>query len=248
MLFRKRSKESLSAKPSSPREEDILLQLEEEAFRKVAQDRAKNLQITEPSPKEPTIDPIEITWDESEEGVYSPEEVESTSFFARLPESLRPQEEPSLAALYIRRQAWQDVLSHLGSNLKVEQGGLLLGRALHDTAKNLSILLIEQTVVAPEGVETTHSFSYTSETWQAIFPQIQQMPEDWTILGSYHSHPNMGVFLSKTDLATQADIFSHPWQIAVVVDPVRNEAGFFVGVEGVKCESWYLLPDDLLLA
>lgn len=243
MLFRKRSNKKQTPQSPSPAEEDVLLLLEEEAFRKTAEARAKALPPSLAEPTSAEVDALEIAWDDSEEGVYHPESVESTAYLRNLPESLRPKQEPLMAVLFIRRQAWKDVLSHLGSNLKVEQGGLLLGRALHDTAKSLYILIIEQTVVAPEGVETTHSFSYTSETWQAIFPSIQQMPENWTILGSYHSHPNMGVFLSKTDLATQADIFSHPWQIAVVVDPVRNEAGFFVGVEGTRCPHWCVAPD-----
>ena len=125
----------------------------------------------------------------------------------------------------------------------MERGGLLAGRALYDSRLNSYILLIEEALVAPEGVETATSFSYTAETWAAIFPRFRELPAHWTLLGSYHSHPNFGVFLSRVDLDTQENIFPHPWQIAVVVDPVRNEEGFFIGEKGAPCKDWYILPN-----
>jgi len=117
----------------------------------------------------------------------------------------------------------------------------LIGRALHDTRLNLYLLLLEEALPAPKGIETATSFSYTSETWAALFPHFQEMPANWTLMGSYHSHPDMGVFLSRVDLDTQENIFPHPWQVAIVVDPVRHEEGFFVGEKGVPCDDWYVV-------
>jgi len=46
-------------------------------------------------------------------------------------------------------------------------------------------------------------------------------------LGWWHSHPDFGCFLSSTDLATQRSIFSEPYHIALVVDPIQNYYSFF---------------------
>lgn len=47
------------------------------------------------------------------------------------------------------------------------------------------------------------------------------------IVGWWHSHPNFGCFLSGTDLHTQEVFFPEPYQVALVVDPIRDEFQFF---------------------
>ena len=54
----------------------------------------------------------------------------------------------------------------------------------------------------------------------------QQFPGE-VILGWHHTHPNFGIFLSGYDLFIHQHFFSEYWQIALVVDPLRNEFGFF---------------------
>ncbi|MFX1453054.1 MAG: Mov34/MPN/PAD-1 family protein, partial [Promethearchaeota archaeon] len=51
--------------------------------------------------------------------------------------------------------------------------------------------------------------------------------ENLRIIGWWHSHPSLGCFLSPTDLLTQKYFFYKEYQIALVVDPVRNEFEFF---------------------
>ena len=47
------------------------------------------------------------------------------------------------------------------------------------------------------------------------------------VLGWWHSHPGFGCFLSPTDLKTQEYFFPESYQVALVVDPVRDELEFF---------------------
>jgi len=47
------------------------------------------------------------------------------------------------------------------------------------------------------------------------------------LIGWYHSHPGYGVFLSHTDVASQVTFFNQPYHVALVVDPLRSEYGFF---------------------
>jgi proteasome lid subunit RPN8/RPN11 len=46
------------------------------------------------------------------------------------------------------------------------------------------------------------------------------------IVGWYHSHPNIGVFMSGTDMRTQQAFFYHDWSVSIVYDPVRQDIGF----------------------
>jgi proteasome lid subunit RPN8/RPN11 len=47
------------------------------------------------------------------------------------------------------------------------------------------------------------------------------------IVGWYHSHPGYGVFLSDADIISQATFFTQPYHVALVVDPIRQQHGFF---------------------
>jgi proteasome lid subunit RPN8/RPN11 len=47
------------------------------------------------------------------------------------------------------------------------------------------------------------------------------------VVGWHHTHPGFGVFLSGYDLFIHQHFFREPWQIALVIDPQRQELGFF---------------------
>ena len=65
------------------------------------------------------------------------------------------------------------------------------------------------------------------------------------IVGWWHSHPNFGCFLSSIDLLTQKSFFYKSYQVALVVDPVRNELEFFTldksTQKGYKPRSYAIL-------
>ena len=180
-----------------------------------------------------------IEWEESAD-VYAPTEIIAPEFVLTLGLARPPAILPQQAYIFIHRPTLERVQAHLRGNLEVEQGGLLLGQAFFDPALRSYLLLIRDALPAPDGIETPTFFGYTTASWRSLTPQLQQMPPDWTVIGSYHSHPNMGVFLSETDLDTQEEIFCADWQIALVIDPVKDEIGFFVGKDGQKCGEWYV--------
>ncbi|TFF98322.1 MAG: hypothetical protein EU541_06980 [Promethearchaeota archaeon] len=47
------------------------------------------------------------------------------------------------------------------------------------------------------------------------------------VLGWWHSHPNLGCFLSSTDLSTQKFFFPESYQVALVIDPMKKNYKFF---------------------
>jgi hypothetical protein len=70
---------------------------------------------------------------------------------------------------------------------------------------------------------------FTPEAWAHISGLIEEDYPDLAIVGWYHSHPGLGVFMSGTDRSTQNAFFNHPWNVAVVVDPIAHNTGWFAG-------------------
>lgn len=185
--------------------------------------------------------PAGITWQEQED-VYGPRRVEMAAFLTGLGLKRAALIARGQRAVYIRKAALQEIRRHVASDTKVELGGLLLGHAAHDPDSDAWATIVERSAAATGAETSARSITYTQEAWNSILPAMQRMDESWTLVGSYHSHPGMGVFLSSTDLETQAAVYSQEWQVALVVDPVSEDLGFFLGPEGDPCEDWYLLP------
>ncbi len=57
--------------------------------------------------------------------------------------------------------------------------------------------------------------------------RLKRKNNNLRIVGWWHSHPGFGCFLSKTDLHTQEFFFPQSYQVALVVDPVKNIFNFF---------------------
>jgi proteasome lid subunit RPN8/RPN11 len=176
----------------------------------------------------------EIVWSEQTD-VYRPRPIDAPSYVASLslPRATRVRAGESI--VLIRKAAYAVIAGHLRSDVAIELGGLLGGEALYDRGLDLFVVVIEVALPALNGTGTATTFSYTPAAWEAILPAWKQMNSEWTIVGSYHSHPGMGVFLSSVDRTTQAEIFPHDWQVAMVVDPVANTTGLFMGVSGKPC-------------
>lgn len=163
----------------------------------------------------------DIIWIESTD-VYQPFEVEYTSFTQQysLP--------PYFSSIYIADSAVNSLLRHLSSHLTVEQGGVLFGHAYKDSEFGI-YTEIEAAIAAPATISTETSFKLTPDSWDGILKNAKKLSSKTTIVGWYHSHPNLGVFMSATDMKTQQACFSHPWSVSIVCDPVRKEIGYFQG-------------------
>jgi proteasome lid subunit RPN8/RPN11 len=224
-----------------PPQADLLAAAEEEAFQtEAANKQARLAGISLPSEEVIAAEELPVVWEERED-IYRPVVVDVMEIIRTLGLSSALEIKAGQSVILLRRAACDALQQHLRRDLGVEQGGLLMGQVFHDVRRGSYLILIERAVEAQSGVKTAVRFEYTSATWEALMPQLQELPSDWTIVGSYHSHPDLGVFLSPTDLATQEGIFAHDWQIALVVDSIRNETGFFLGRTGIPCLHWHII-------
>lgn len=126
----------------------------------------------------------------------------------------------------IRHSVYNDIYRHGSSNPSREVGGLLLGNVTADDrgSYRVDVAASVQAAAAP-GNRTQMQF--TGETWRQLTESALRDFPGFKVVGWYHTHPNLGTFLSGDDINAHDIAFSHPWHIAVVCDPVRNEFSVF---------------------
>jgi proteasome lid subunit RPN8/RPN11 len=131
--------------------------------------------------------------------------------------------------VYFTKDVEQAIESHLNTE-PYELGGLLLGKVFKvpfvGSAKYPWITLVEKSLPSQEYKNSSVSLRMGTEVWNRASTILQN---GLMIVGWYHSHPNLGVFFSGTDRATQSAFFNHPYALGVVIDPVRKERKCFFG-------------------
>jgi proteasome lid subunit RPN8/RPN11 len=109
-----------------------------------------------------------------------------------------------------------------------EVGGLLIGDVVvWDGTPYVDVeaaLPGERTRAGPAHI------TFTADTWAELLRRKEkEFPDRW-IVGWYHSHPRMGIFLSEMDVTLHRHFFPQPWHVALVVDAQDEELGFFCRV------------------
>ena len=203
---------------SSTDSKDILEESEHAAYEQAA----RVIQARKLTPTKAVPAPEVVQWQDHAD-VYHPALMELAEAARHLGLPTKVSCEKRKSILCIDTQALSDIRTHLASNTKVELDAYLVA--------------VQQYIPAEGGKETPISFEYTSETWNALYPKLQQLTEGTTVVGSCHSHPGLGVFLSTTDIETQATVFSQEWQIAIVHDPIKDDIGYFISDRGVPIQQ-----------
>ena len=182
----------------------------------------------EPSPDFPAEN--QIVWLDSEE-VYKPIPKAIVDF-----KQERGISDRSNKRVYIQNSAIDNLKTHLESNTRVEQGGILFGNAYEDRQHGIYVE-ITAAVAALSTLGTAAYLQFTSASWQSIMDYAEINHPEENIIGWYHSHPNLGVFMSGTDMRTQEAFFYHPWSVSIVRDPVRARTGYLLGDKAELVEA-----------
>jgi proteasome lid subunit RPN8/RPN11 len=133
---------------------------------------------------------------------------------------------PDDLPIFVDLDTLRDLEAHALSDTRVELGGVLLGGQYEDEERR-SFVVIADSLRARHYESTLGSFKFTHETWADFTRQRAVLPEDWQIVGWYHTHPHWGVFLSEWDHFICAHFFSRPADVALVIDPCQDDRGFF---------------------
>ena len=116
------------------------------------------------------------------------------------------------------------IYAHVFANPDREVGGVLVGRAATDA----HLPEVIGAIPAVGATERRAALTFTQQAWSHMHAHLEvDFPADARIVGWYHSHPDIGIYLSDQDLFIHRNFFALPDQIAVVVDPIALSEGAF---------------------
>lgn len=134
--------------------------------------------------------------------------------------------------LVITQDVLAGVTEHVYQSLETELGGFLLGNRYRCPNTNLDFVVMDQ-ISGAMILETTEFRSGpANDSWTRLSDELGGKFRGKVVLGWYHSHPRMDVFLSSRDVEVHQERFSQPWATALVVDPAKNTGGFFCWING----------------
>ena len=131
-------------------------------------------------------------------------------------------------AVFMTQKAYVRANVHAQSDLDNEVGGWLIGSWREDQITGEEYIVIERCLPALYARRGSAYLTFTQDSQLAMFEVMEEKYPDKELVGWYHTHPKMSVFLSTYDLFLHNSFFPHPWQVALVMEPHANLAGFFV--------------------
>jgi len=128
----------------------------------------------------------------------------------------------------------EDILNQIKKlcrNSDKEIFGYLIGVILK--WKNKKYIIIKNQIYVKNAVRSdkfiTSQIEGTAGEFEKEFQKLKlkRKDKDLRVVGWWHSHIDLGCFLSETDIQTQEFFFPESYQVALVVDPIRNTYKFF---------------------
>ena len=112
-------------------------------------------------------------------------------------------------------------------DVRVEQGGVLLGKRCYDPEKDIHFAVVTKVITADDAIGSSGHLDITHECWKKIHDMKdiynEKSVENAIILGWFHTHPNMlSCFMSGTDRNTQNLFFNGDNTYSIVINPQRH--------------------------
>ena len=133
-----------------------------------------------------------------------------------------------VVSVFVTRSAYIRVCVHSSSSDTVEVGGVLVGQWCADEETGEQFVVVKHALPARHTRQGSVYLTFTQDTIVELHDQIEKRFPSDKIVGWFHTHPRMGVFLSHYDTFLHKNFFPDPWQVALVVEPYSSVAGFFI--------------------
>jgi proteasome lid subunit RPN8/RPN11 len=134
--------------------------------------------------------------------------------------------------VFVTRLAYLRLAEHSASDLESEVGGILVGSWSVDSDLGQEFIVIDSALPARFTRQGSVYLTFTQDSLVDLHAEMDDHFPDKQIVGWYHTHPGMGVFLSSYDAWLHHHFFPEPWQVALVMDPVSSAGGFFIRQPG----------------
>lgn len=133
-----------------------------------------------------------------------------------------------VVSVFVDRAAYIRVSVHSCSSDTVEVGGVLVGEWCVDEETGDQFVIVKHALPARHTHQGSVYLTFTQDSLVDLHDQIEKRFEDERIVGWYHTHPRMGIFLSHYDTWLHKNFFPEPWQVALVIEPYSSLGGFFI--------------------
>ena len=130
--------------------------------------------------------------------------------------------------VFLTQQAYTRACAHAGSDIDNEVGGWLVGKWCSDKSTSKEFIIVEKILPAPHVRHGSAFLTFTQDSQVAMHAEMESRYPDKQVVGWYHTHPRMGIFLSQYDTWLHKHFFPQPWQVALVIEPHSTTAGFFI--------------------
>ena len=134
--------------------------------------------------------------------------------------------------MIVSQEVLLKVNEHVAQSLERELGGFLLGNRYRCPSTSRDYVIIDQYSPAKFTESNEIRLAFTHEAWAQLSDELSGKFLGKLLIGWYHSHPRMDVFLSNHDMEIQNERFSQPWNVALVLEPEKHRGGFFCSRDG----------------
>lgn len=134
--------------------------------------------------------------------------------------------------VFFTQSVIETIALHAASDMDNEVGGWLAGRWCRDGRAGTEFVVVEALLPAQQVRSGSTFLTFTHDSQVAMLSALEEQYENKCVVGWYHTHPRMGIFLSGYDTWLHDHFFPQPWQVALVVEPHTRQAGLFVRKEG----------------
>lgn len=130
--------------------------------------------------------------------------------------------------VFMTQKAYVRANVHAHSDLDNEVGGWLIGNWRADQQTGEEYIVVERCLPALYTRQGSAYLTFTQDSQVAMFKVMEEKYPEKDLVGWYHTHPKMGVFFSGYDQFLHQHFFPHSWQVALVIEPHSNQAGYFI--------------------
>lgn len=152
-------------------------------------------------------------------------------------------------AVFVTQGVYVNVCAHAASDLDHEVGGWLIGKQRFDPEFKQEFIVVEKIIPAPFTRHGSVFLTFTQDSQVSMHAFLEENYPGKDVVGWYHTHPRMGIFLSEYDTWLHRNFFPYSWQVAMVIEPHRSIGGFFIpGPDGAldprRYHGFYELTND----
>ena len=130
--------------------------------------------------------------------------------------------------VFVTQPAYLRICAHAGCDLDNEVGGWLAGKHCIDQETGERFIVIDTVLPGEHTEQGPAHLTFTGDSQIAMHNHLENNLPGKVLLGWYHTHPKMGVFLSQWDVWLHQNFFPETWQVALVVEPHSSTGGFFI--------------------